>query len=67
MSIRTLFSKLIRRKFVYSHYKVVKNNQYFMYEGRKYQRLDGTRACTTSYPTMLKVFNPQDIVLAIYY
>lgn len=65
--IRSIFSKMFRRKFVYSYYRVVKNNQFFMHQGRKYQRLDDTRACTTSYPTMLKFFNPNDVVLAIYY
>lgn len=66
-AISKLFAKMIRRKFVHTYYRAVKNNQFFMHEGRKYQRLDDTRACTTGYPTTLKFFKPNDIVLAIYY
>lgn len=67
MSISKLFAKLIRRKFVYTNFGQLKNNAPFMDKGTKYTKLDKTRAITTCWPTLLKEFNKETIVIAIYY
>lgn len=65
--IKKLLSKMLRRRFVHAHFEVVKPNQLFMHEGRKMQKLDATRACTTSWPVVVRNFTPDSIVIAIYY
>lgn len=64
--IKKLFSKMIRRKMVYTYFKQVKINQTFHYEGRKFIKLDKERAYSPVFP-VLRMFDPSTIVIAVYY
>lgn len=67
MSLKSFFLKMIKRKFVYKHYKDVRLNQFFLHEGRKFQKLDSSRGITAVYPSGIRVFHPNDIVISIQY
>lgn len=65
--IKKLFSKMFRQRFVHAYFGAIKPNQLFLHEGRKMQKLDATRACTTSWPVVILNFAPDSIVIAIYH
>lgn len=64
---RRLFRRKIKHRMIHCYYKLVMNNQLFMHEGRKYQKLDATRSCTTTYPVVIRDFQDSQIVISINY
>lgn len=65
--IKSIFSRMFRRKFLHVYFGALKANELFYHGGVKFRKLDDTIACTTHWPIVPSVFTPYCLVLSINY